>query len=239
MRIAFYAPMKPPDDPIPSGDRRMARLLMEAMRKAGHKVDLASKFRSRDGKGDPLLQRRIVKTGERWAERLVDRYRREAIGARPDIWFTYHLYYKAPDILGPIVADRLEIPYVVAEASHAQNEPTAIGLWFHKRTEFAISRADAAIMLNPADLDCVSPILKTSQDVVPLRPFLDLGPCIGPARTAQSSRPSRHWPWSRPVPALADRGGDDAERRKDSLLPGPGSGPRPSGRSPLAAADRR
>jgi hypothetical protein len=35
MRIAFYAPMKPPDHPQPSGDRRMANLLMQALRLAG------------------------------------------------------------------------------------------------------------------------------------------------------------------------------------------------------------
>jgi len=33
MRIAFYAPMKPPTSPRPSGDRRMARLLMQALAK--------------------------------------------------------------------------------------------------------------------------------------------------------------------------------------------------------------
>lgn len=176
MRVAFYAPMKPPDDPVPSGDRRMARLLMTAMRKAGHKVDVASKFRSRDGTGDPLYQRRIVKTGERWAERLVDRFRREPLGARPDVWFTYHLYYKAPDILGPIVADRLEIPYVVAEASHAPKRAEGNWTLFHKRTEFAIGRADGMIVLNPVDLGCVAPVLKEGAMVVPLKPFLDLSP---------------------------------------------------------------
>ena len=36
MRIAFYAPLKPPDHPVPSGDRRMARLLMAALATAGH-----------------------------------------------------------------------------------------------------------------------------------------------------------------------------------------------------------
>jgi len=31
MRVAFYAPMKAPDDPKPSGDRMMARLLIKAL----------------------------------------------------------------------------------------------------------------------------------------------------------------------------------------------------------------
>ena len=34
MRIAFYAPMKPPDHPLPSGDRRMARSFMALAQRA-------------------------------------------------------------------------------------------------------------------------------------------------------------------------------------------------------------
>jgi hypothetical protein len=30
MRIAFYAPLKPPDHPIASGDRTVARMLLTA-----------------------------------------------------------------------------------------------------------------------------------------------------------------------------------------------------------------
>ena len=41
MRIAFYAPMKPPDHPLPSGDRRMARAFMDLLASLGHEVDLA------------------------------------------------------------------------------------------------------------------------------------------------------------------------------------------------------
>ena len=39
MRIAFYAPMKPPNHPVPSGDRTMARLMMAALELAGHEVE--------------------------------------------------------------------------------------------------------------------------------------------------------------------------------------------------------
>lgn len=176
MRIAFYAPMKPPDDPVPSGDRRMARLLMEAMRKAGHKVDVAAKFKTREGSGDPVQQRRILKAGEKWAERLVDRYRRLPEGARPNAWFTYHLYYKAPDVIGPIVADRLEIPYVIAEASHAPKRADGPWALFHRANAFSISRADGVLVLNPVDSQCTQALLKPSAEVVPLKPFLDLSP---------------------------------------------------------------
>jgi len=36
VRIAFYAPLKPPDHPVPSGDRRIAELFLRALRQAGH-----------------------------------------------------------------------------------------------------------------------------------------------------------------------------------------------------------
>jgi hypothetical protein len=42
MKVAFYATMKPPDDPVPSGDRTMARLLVKALETAGHEVELVS-----------------------------------------------------------------------------------------------------------------------------------------------------------------------------------------------------
>ena len=48
MQIAFYAPLKPPDHPVPSGDRRVAQLLWQALQMGGHEPVLASRFRSRD-----------------------------------------------------------------------------------------------------------------------------------------------------------------------------------------------
>ncbi|MGH7006445.1 MAG: glycosyltransferase family 4 protein, partial [Alphaproteobacteria bacterium] len=52
MRIAFYAPMKPPSHPVPSGDRRIARLLLRALRKSGHEVRVVSTFRAYEGQGN-------------------------------------------------------------------------------------------------------------------------------------------------------------------------------------------
>src|SRR6202008_5084540 len=70
MRIAFYAPLKPPTHPVPSGDRRMARLLMAALARANHQVRLASRFRSREGEGDPGRQASLARIGEHTADRL-------------------------------------------------------------------------------------------------------------------------------------------------------------------------
>lgn len=190
VRVAFYAPLKPPDSPKPSGDRRMARLLIKAMRSRGHDVRVASSLRSRDGTGDPKRQLRIQRLGTRLAERLIARY--TAPGAwRPDIWFTYHLYYKAPDWIGPIIADALNIPYVVAEASHASKR--ASGAWSlgHQHLEAALRRADLVIGLNRHDRVCVEPMLGPRGRYVQLRPFLE--PSVTRARsTSRAEVASRH-----------------------------------------------
>jgi hypothetical protein len=53
MRIAFYAPLKAPGQGFaPSGDRRVAGLLMAALAHAGERVELVSTFRSYDADGD-------------------------------------------------------------------------------------------------------------------------------------------------------------------------------------------
>ena len=172
MRIAFYAPLKPPDHPVPSGDRRMAQLLVAALRGAGHEPMLACRFRSFEGRGDPARQARLAAAGGRLAARFLRRCR-TVPGTTPDLWFTYHLYHKAPDWLGPRVAAALGIPYVVAEASFAPKR--AGGRWDagHRAAGQAIRQADAVIGLNPADRDCVLPLLAEPGRWAALKPFLD------------------------------------------------------------------
>jgi len=173
MRIAFYAPLKPPTHPVPSGDRRMARLLMAALGRANHRIELASRFRSRDGAGDPARQQGLADLGQHLARRLVRQYQARAETERPELWFTYHLYYKAPDWLGPAVSAALDIPYVVAEASHAGKRadgPWSVG---HAGAAAAIAHADAIINLNPADIAGLAGVADPSAILVMLKPFID------------------------------------------------------------------
>jgi glycosyltransferase involved in cell wall biosynthesis len=173
MRIAFYAPLKPPTHPVPSGDRRMARQLMAALARANHAVELASRFRSRDGAGDPERQRALREIGRHAAERLIRQYRARPADQRPQLWFTYHLYYKAPDWIGPAVADALSIPYVVAEASHAEKRATGPWAIGHAAAAAALGRADAIINLNPSDLAGVMKAARVTAASIILKPFLD------------------------------------------------------------------
>ncbi len=189
MRIAFYAPLKPPDHPVPSGDRRVAQLLWEALRGAGHEPFLASRLRSYDGAGDKLRQARLGRIARGAADRLLRRWRQDPAAA-PETWFTYHLYYKAPDWLGPAISTALGIPYVVAEASAAPKR--AGGCWQvgHRAVEEALHRADAVLGLNPADRECVLPLLRDPRRWIALSPFLDARRYSG-CRARQPSSPPR------------------------------------------------
>jgi glycosyltransferase involved in cell wall biosynthesis len=174
MRIAFYAPLKPPDHPVPSGDRRVARLLLAALRHAGHDSVLASHFRSFEGRGDHWQQTRLAALGDKLADRCLRRWR-AAPATSPELWLTYHVHHKAPDWLGPRIAAALGIPYLLAEASFAPKQ--AHGPWAsgHRAAARAISQADVVIGLNPTDRDCVLPLLAEPSRWVAIKPFLDAG----------------------------------------------------------------
>lgn len=168
----------------------MARLLIRALRRAGHDVELASRLQSRDGAGDPARQARLAATGGRLAARYLDSVR-AGRRPRPDLWFTYHLYYKAPDWIGPAVADALGIPYVVAEASVAHKR--AGGPWDsgHRATLAALSGAALAVGLNSRDDALVRPALGPHGRYEQLLPFLD--PAAPPARAAARAALIRAW----------------------------------------------
>jgi len=187
MRVAFYAPMKPPTHPSPSGDRRMGRLLMQALKGAGHDVELASVYRSYD-RGDENRQKRVQEIGRRLADRLVRRYLARPPGERPQIWFTYHLYHKAPDWIGPVVSRALNIPYIVAEASHAPKQSG--GRWHLGYTETAksIAAADLVISFNEVDNACLLPLLKSPGHLVSVTPFIDTAPFVQASEARETSR---------------------------------------------------
>ncbi len=190
MRIAFYAPLKAPDHDVPSGDRRMARLLIEALAAAGHEPALASRLRSHENAGDAARQAEIRAAGALEASALIARYRAMPTGERPGAWFTYHLYHKAPDWLGPAVSRALGIPYLVAEASHAPKQ--AQGPWAegHAAAQAAIAGADAVLAMTDDDLACLRPLMRAPERLFALPPFLDPAPYRA-ARAARADHRAR------------------------------------------------
>jgi glycosyltransferase involved in cell wall biosynthesis len=148
---------------------------MDALGQAGSRVELVSTFRSFDGHGDAERQGALRAQGEALGRSLAAQWRAAPREERPDLWFTYHLYYKAPDWLGPVVSAELGIPYVIAEASYAPKRaegPWAIG---HNASVAAIKHS--ALIFSPSrdDIGCLKELVPASR-IRHLPPFLDLGP---------------------------------------------------------------
>lgn len=170
MRIAFHTPLNPPDDGAISGDRRMAAQLLAALRKLGHEVETIAGARCYMGEPDPaMLARYQAQAVER--RRMLLRQWRDG-GAAPDLWFTYHPYYKSPDLLGPDLCDALALPYVAAEASDTARR--AAGPWAEQvaLTRRALLRADIHFVLTARDRAGLRALLPDPAALVDLPPFL-------------------------------------------------------------------
>ncbi|CAO3361332.1 glycosyltransferase family 4 protein [Azospirillum melinis] len=175
-RIAFYAPLKPVDHPIPSGDRQMARLILRALAATGP-VEVASGLRVYDGAGDPAAQSRLTAAAAAECDRLLSLYAAEP-ERRPALWLSYHVYYKAPDLIGPVIARRLAIPYVVVEATRARKRLTGPWSAFAAAAEAAIEAAALVLCVSARDRQAVEAYGPPGQQVAMLPPFLDLLPAI-------------------------------------------------------------
>ena len=188
MRIAFYAPLKPPTHAVPSGDRRVARLLINALVKTGHNVELASTLRTYEPAGDESIQVRLRDEGAQIANDLIAHWSGAGRDERPDLWFTYHVYYKAPDWIGPSVAAALGIPYVIAEPSFAPKR--AAGRWALGHAAAGESIRAASLMLCPIrdDVACLEPLLAAGAAIRLLPPFLDPGPYRDASRSRNANR---------------------------------------------------
>jgi glycosyltransferase involved in cell wall biosynthesis len=175
VRIAFYAPLKSPTHATPSGDRRVAGLLMDALDQVCGKVELVSTFRSFDADGDAARQQALRAQGEALAARLVAQWQAAPPESRPSLWFTYHVYYKAPDWLGPAVSAALGIPYVIAEASFAGKRaggPWALG---HEAAAESIRRARLVLAPSRDDIAGLETLVEKSR-IVHFPPFVDVTP---------------------------------------------------------------
>jgi glycosyltransferase involved in cell wall biosynthesis len=172
MHVAMLTPLKDPDHPEPSGDRAMARLLRAALLEAGCSIDVPSRRRMLDRRGDTALMRDLAAAASADADAYVG-----AVNAgqakRPDAVFTYHVYYKAPDVAGPRVARALHLPYVVAEGSRAPRR--AGGPWAegHRLAEAALDAADTVLVLNERDREVLAKAAPPDQRLVAFPPFVD------------------------------------------------------------------
>lgn len=176
--LAFYAPMKAPDDPRPSGDRTMARALLAALGAPDFAdrygpTRLASRLTTRDGQGAPERQAALAAAAET-ERRLL------AAAPAPKVWLTYHCYYKAPDLLGPHAAARGAL-YAIVEPSRSTRRLAGPWAGFAASAEAAIDRADVLFYMTERDRPALEAALRDGQTLRRLRPFLaETGPAPAP-----------------------------------------------------------
>ncbi|MBN9062769.1 MAG: hypothetical protein BGP06_15670 [Rhizobiales bacterium 65-9] len=172
-RCLFLSPMKPLDDAVPSGDRATARLLAALLGRIAYRVEPCSRMsaRLRDG-SDAEIDALVAAASQETARILA----REAAGReRPAFVFTYHNYYKAPDLIGPALSRALGVPYLIAEASRASKRAAGRFARAHALAEESIDAADIVFALTDNDRIELARLKPAHQTVVDLKPFLDPG----------------------------------------------------------------
>ncbi|QND50686.1 glycosyltransferase family 4 protein (plasmid) [Phyllobacterium sp. 628] len=172
MQVAFYAPLKSPNHGVPSGDRQMARLLVAALQMAGHSVEVVSELRSFTKQPDFAERQRVAVAATEEIARLTALWQ---TAAKPDLWFCYHPYYKAPDLIGPPMAAALDIPYVTAEASYSPRR-NATG-WAETQilVAEAVRQAAVNIWFTQRDQNGLAANIPGAR-FAPLKPFIDVTP---------------------------------------------------------------
>jgi glycosyltransferase involved in cell wall biosynthesis len=178
MRVLLHTPLKPPDSPLASGDREMARGLHRLLRRLGHTVAMPDLSRVAPGVPAPERHLALERKARGQAARVIAHWR--TLPARHpekfDLWFTYHCWYRKPDWLGPLVTEALGIPYVIAEASHSPRRAQGSTRLGHRAAERAIAAADLVLTLSPRDRTGIRARLRPGAHQVFLPPFIDAMP---------------------------------------------------------------
>jgi glycosyltransferase involved in cell wall biosynthesis len=187
MKIAFYAPMKPPDHPVPSGDRQMARLLLRALALAGFAPELASRFRSYVS---VPAETGLAEAAQRERTRIGMAWDALAGPERPRAWLTYHPYYKAPDLIGPDIAARFAIPYVTAEASYAGKRDRDAWADLQSAVKTAVGAAALNICFTAEDRQGLSEIVGPDR-LGDIAPFIDPEPFLASPVVKDTKGPVR------------------------------------------------
>ena len=157
----------------------MARLLVEALKRCSHAIEIASNLRSFLPEPSSLLFSDLEARADAEIARLAADW--ETSGPA-DIWFCYHPYYKAPDLIGPNLCSHFGVTYVTAEASYASKRDT--GPWGPQQAKVIAAVKMAAVNICFTERDRLG-----LEQAAPSGAFADLKPFIDTA--GYGNRPKR------------------------------------------------
>lgn len=144
---------------------------MKAFDRGGWDTVLASRLRAHQRDGNWIGQGYLFDEAVRIKHQLIQDMRDDP----PAIWFTYHCYYKAPDLIGPDVAAALGIPYVVAEGYRSRKRLDGPYARFAALAEHALDQAAIIFHLTDRGLDALERDKPEGQRLIHLPPFTALG----------------------------------------------------------------
>ncbi len=173
-KIAFYAPIKPPDHEIASGDREIARLMVRALEASGYEVEIASRYIAYQKRPSRELFEVRKQGAQKELDRLKSEWRKRSQADRPSLWFTYHPYCKAPDWLGAAMAGEFKIPYVTAEACRTRQGTDADWEEARHQVHESVHQAAVNFCLKQSDLAYLKSFMADQRSIRPLAPFVDL-----------------------------------------------------------------
>ncbi len=182
MRIAFYAPLKSPNHPVPSGDRLMGRLLIRALQMGGHTVNVASEFRS--FASTPEAAAKVEGEAAAELQRLQAAW---AGGKKPDLWFCYHPYYKSLDPFGPVLCAEFDVALVTAEASYSPKRDQTDWSPYQARIGAMVRDAAVNIGFTRRDREGLERAIPEAR-IAALAPFIDTAAFEGLQPTPEPTR---------------------------------------------------
>jgi glycosyltransferase involved in cell wall biosynthesis len=187
LRIAFHTPLNPVSDGGVSGDRRMARQLVSALESLGHGVEPVAAPKTYFREADPARFASCAADAARLCDALLAGYR--AGRPRPDLWFTYHNYYRSPDFLGPKIATALGIPYITAESSDSTQRATGEWADCTAVVRRGLAAGDVHFFFTDRDRQGLEPWRNEGTALLALPPFVAVAPKrlrpVAPSGTAR------------------------------------------------------
>lgn len=189
--VTFYTPLKHPFQREVSGDRQIARMLMDGLRACGFEPELASRMLTWRRAFEPGGAERLERAAALMVETLVRRYRRRPPARQPRFWMTYQNYHRCPDLLGPTVATALNIPYVLVDSAvSTSSRRTPFRPWV-SAARLAVRRANLIFAMSPRDMPRLA-LLRGSwfaeHRLVLLPPAVDITPFDTPSPIRAGSR---------------------------------------------------
>ncbi len=146
MRIAFYPSFRALNHDRSSGLVSIARDVFSAMQTEGHDAFI------------PLDQSMewIYLRPQAWLNTLRQAWHGDKALKlrRPDCWLTYHTYYRGPDLIGPLLSRRNNLPYFILAASYATKYRKQLKTWigFHLNRR-ALQHADMIFVNKLRDVE--------------------------------------------------------------------------------------